>query len=255
MDMTKSIFITGGASGIGAATLRLFHSRGWRVGFCDIDAAAGGRLLKELPEAVFYKVSTCHRAELEAAIADFAANGHGLNAVFCNAGVHHSGTLLGTSEEDLRRVVEINLFGTVNTLRAALPHILGTQAGPRAVVINASDQSIIGKPHSFAYGMCKGALGQLTKSLALDLAKDGVRVNAVCPGTIRTPLVDAIFERCHRQDSSRAIDSFWEEEASLFPMQRVGTPDEVAGGVYYLIEEATFTTGSLLSIDGGLTAG
>lgn len=255
MAITKSIFITGGASGIGASTLRLFHARGWRVGFCDIDESAGAGLAEELCGSSFYQVSTCDAAGINAAIGDFAQCTSGLNALFCNAGVHHSGTLMATSDEELRRVVEINLFGTINTLRAAIPWILKSREAPRAIVINASDQSIIGKPHSFAYGLCKGALGQLTKSLALDMAKDGIRVNAVCPGTIRTPLVDAIFQRCHNHDQSRSIDSFWEEEAALFPMQRVGSPEEVARGVYYLIEDATFTTGTLLSIDGGLTAG
>ncbi|MDE6278209.1 MAG: SDR family oxidoreductase [Muribaculaceae bacterium] len=254
--MRKSIFITGGASGIGGASAALFLERGWNVGVYDLNRTAlVDGLTGEYGAGRFaYHGGDTRSAEaLKAAAEETAEALGGLGAVFACAGVHHSDTLMDVSEDELRRVMEINIMGTFNTLRACIPLIL--KSGGGAVVINASDQSLIGKPHSFAYGLTKGALGQMTKSLALDLAGKGVRVNAICPGTIRTPMVDAIFARCAASGAGSEAE-LWAEEASLFPLGRVGEASEVARLVYFLAsEESSFCTGGLYTIDGGLTAG
>ena len=177
-----------------------------------------------------------------------------MDAVFSNAGIHRSNTLLDISDEELDMILQINIIGTVNTLQEAVPAIIARGGG--AVVINASDQCLVGKARSFAYGMTKGALGQITRSLAIDLGRQGVRVNAVCPGTIHTPLVDGVFARCSARDGGlRSVEEYMAEEDALFIRGRMGQAGEVAGLVYFLAsDEASFCTGGLYPVDGGLTA-
>ncbi|MDE6310337.1 MAG: SDR family oxidoreductase [Muribaculaceae bacterium] len=253
--MRKSIFISGGASGIGAASMALFLERGWAV--CVYDLKISEEFARQYGcygEKLLLIEGDTRDAEGVRNAADTAAERFGgLGSVFACAGVHSSDTILDVSEEALRRMIDINIMGTYHTLQACLPHIIAGGGG--SVVINASDQSLVGKPHSFAYGLTKGALGQICKGMALDLASKGVRVNAICPGTIRTPMVDAIFARCSAQGLG-SEEELWAEEEALFPLGRVGRPEEVAKLVYFLAgEDSSFTTGSLYSIDGGLTAG
>lgn len=123
------------------------------------------------------------------------------------------------------------------------------------MVINASDQATTGKRNSFAYGLTKGALGQITKSLSLDLLPEGVRVNAICPGTIRTPLVDNLFRRIASQ-TGESVNDLWESENADYARGRAGEPAEVAELVFFLATDASsFCSGGLYLIDGGLSAG
>lgn len=249
----KTIFITGGASGIGAAAVRRFHAAGWGVAFADIDAAAGHALASELEGTVFFAADTRDKAAMQhAADATVKHFGH-LDSVFANAGIHRKNTILDIDDAELHLVVDTNLYGTIHTLQACLPHIVANGGG--TVVLMASDQASIGKRASFAYGLTKGAIAQMTKSMALDLAPHNVRVNAVCPGTVRTNLVEKLFARLSEKTGRPAEEYFAEEDAE-FPMGRIGTPAEVAEAVYFLASDASsFTTGSLLAVDGGITAG
>ena len=248
----RTIFITGGAAGIGAAAVRKFASEGWNVVFMDLDQPRGLALEREVHGSVFVKGDTRRRSDIEAAISIVRSRFGGLDSVFANAGIHRKNTLLDISDEELDLVIQTNLYGTVNTLRAAVPEIIAGGGG--SVVLMASDQSFIGKTASFAYGLTKGAIGQMTKSLALDLADKGVQVNAVCPGTVRTPLVENLFERLSAH-TGKPVEEYFAEEGALFPVGRVGYPEEVAELVYFLASgKAPFITGALMPIDGGLTA-
>lgn len=207
-DNKKNVFITGGSTGIGAASVRKFLAAGWNVTFMDINAKDGQELAQETG-ALFVLGNTRSRE---------------------------------------------NIKGTVRTLQEAVPSIL--RKGGGSVVINASDQSYIGKANSFGYGLTKGALGQITKSLAIDLGPKNVRVNAVCAATIRTPLAINLFQKfadiTHNGDAS----AYWEAEAKLYPLGRVGEPHEVAELIHFLASDAaSFITGGLYLIDGGLVAG
>ena len=251
----KTIFITGGATGIGAATVRKFIAEGWNVGFMDFNSDAACRLAGEInvPERLIFTAGdTRRREDIHAGVEATAARFGAIDSVFANAGIHRRNTLLDISDEELKQVIDTNIYGTVNTLREAVPHII--RAGGGSVVINASDQWFVGKAHSFAYGLTKGALGQITRSLSIDLGPYNIRVNAVCPGTIHTPLVDALFEKFSKTDG-KTIEEYWQEENALYARGRVGEPEEVAEMVFFLAgDKASFCTGGHYLEDGGLVA-
>lgn len=252
---TKTIFITGGSTGIGAACVAKFLSEGWNVGFMDLNIGAAEALVAgcgSRDRLLFVGGDTRLRGDVSRAVTMIAERFGGIDSVFANAGIHRRDTLLDISDSELDLVIGTNIYGTVNTLREAVPHII--KAGGGSVVINASDQWFVGKAHSFAYGLTKGALGQITRSLSIDLAPYGIRVNAVCPGTIHTPLVDSLFEKFSAIDG-KSVDDYWREENALYARGRVGTPGEVAEMVYFLAsDKSSFCTGGHYLIDGGLVA-
>lgn len=250
--MKNTIFITGGSTGIGAAAVRRFVAEGWQVAFADINDEAGQALAAETG-ALYRHADTRNAAEVQAAVDAAVEAFGGLTSVFCNAGIHRRNTMLDTPEEEFDLVVKTNLYGTFHTLKAAVPAIIASGGG--TVVINASDQSMTGKKASFAYGMTKGALGQIVKSLTLDLLPKGVRVNAVCPGTVRTPLVDRLFNEVSER-TGESVESMWAAENADYARGRAGEPDEVAELVHFLASDrSSFCSGGLYLIDGGLSAG
>lgn len=262
MTPRKSIVITGAAHGIGRETAILFYENGYQVFAIDFDKAGLDTLkkdvadLKSQSEAPAERLHVFHAStsdknvlnEIAMNVKELSPN---LDALFVNAGVHGSNTILTISDEELDRILHTNIFGSIYTIQAFLPYMVEQKRG--AVVINSSDQFFIGKPNNFAYGLTKGALGQIVRSLAADYAKDGIRVNAVCPGTIRTPLSEEAIAR-YSQRSGKSLDECWAEENSLFPLGRVGEAKEVAKMVRFIVEDATYSTGSFFTCDGGLTA-
>ncbi|HOW16861.1 MAG TPA: SDR family oxidoreductase, partial [bacterium] len=168
------------------------------------------------------------------------------------AGIHLSQNLEDTSLDDFEKVLSVNLKGLFYVLKLTIPKMKKQKHGN--IVLMGSDQCFVGKRNSFVYGLTKGAIGQITKSTALDCAKYGIRINCVCPGTTNTPLYNnAVKNYSYRTGIN--IDTIHQEEDKVIPLGRIGTPEEIANLVLFLLsDKASFITGSLVSIDGGYTA-
>lgn len=251
----KTVFITGGSTGIGAATVRKFISQGWNVSFMDVNAHEANRLTESIDcqdRLLFTEGSICNRADIRKSVDATVGRFGKLDSVVANAGIHRRNTLLDITDEELDLMIQTNIYGTVNTLREAVPHIAAVGGG--SVVINASDQWFVGKTHSFGYGLTKGALGQITRSLSIDLGPMNIRVNAVCAGTIHTPLVDNLFAKYSKLEN-RPVEDYWKEENALYARGEAGRPEEVAEVIYFLASDASsFCTGGHYLVDGGLVA-
>ncbi|WP_286237129.1 SDR family NAD(P)-dependent oxidoreductase [Neptuniibacter halophilus] len=241
--MNKVCIVTGGSAGIGAAVVERLLREGYQV--FNFDLAPSG-------EGEFVACDMADRGQVEQAVAEVVQRCGRIDAVVSNAGIHFSGTLENTTEADLDRVFSINVKGAYYLLQATLPTMRAQRSG--SVVLLGSDQSLIGKSNSFAYNLSKAALASMARTTALDYAEYGIRANAVCPGTIETPLYHQAVQRyCDRSGADKAeVDR---EEAALQPLGRLGQPEEVAALIALLVgDEARFITGSLQVIDGGYTA-
>jgi NAD(P)-dependent dehydrogenase (short-subunit alcohol dehydrogenase family) len=239
----KAALITGGASGIGLATARLFLAEGAAVTIADIDAEALARV--DLPvHAVEGDVASM--ADAERMVTEAVAAHGRLDVLFCNAGIPARIPIEELTEEQWDRVLAVNLKGMFTVTKAALPHL--KEAGGASVVFTGSELSFVGDPETPAYSASKGAVVTLTRSLALDLIRYGIRVNAICPGTTMTPLIERELETAPDPERMRA------ELATWGPIGRTAEPDEQARGVLFLVAEATYAVGTTLLMDGGFTA-
>lgn len=237
-----TLILTGGSSGIGLAIAQAFNAKGYHV--CNLDRQPG-------PVGEYFAcdmADVTHVSDIVKRIADQRT----IHALICNAGIHVSATILDTSPELLDKVLDINVKGAYAATKAVLPHMQTNRDG--VILYIASDQSVVGKPNSFAYNLSKHALASMAKTTALDFAKDNIRANALCPGTIDTPLYqNAIQAYCERSGANP--EDVHAEEAACQPLNRLGRAEEVASFALYLASpEASFITGSLQMMDGGYTA-
>ena len=247
----KVALITGGSLGLGKATAELFVKEGAKV-------VITGRTEKTLQEAVEeaknkgleidYLVSDVSKEEDCKEAVDFTLNKYGkIDILFNNAGVLHAALTHETDTETWDRLFNINVKGTYLMSKYAIPHML--ENGYGCIVNNSSIAGLKGIPGISAYNSTKGAVTQLTRSMALDYAKQGIRVNAICPGTIETPMVDGLLDKM--PDRGGAEELF----KSFHPMGRFGTADEIAHSVLFLCDDnIQFMTGLMLSVDGGWVA-
>lgn len=207
--MDKVVFITGGSTGIGNACVHKFHNEGYKVAFMDINQEEGQKIANNLKDVLFIAGDTKNKEDIKNAVARAVEKFGNFDVISLNAGIHRCNTILDISDEELDLIIQTNIYGYVNTMRIAIPH-MKKEGG--SIVINASDQCFVGKPNSFAYGLTKGALGQITKSLSLDLAPK-IRVNAVCAGTIKTPMAERLFQDFTNITHGGNTDFYWQNEA------------------------------------------
>jgi NAD(P)-dependent dehydrogenase (short-subunit alcohol dehydrogenase family) len=242
----KVAVITGGASGIGLATAQLFLEEGAAVTIADIDADALARVEAELPvHAVEGDVASM--ADAEQIIAKAIATHGRIDVLFCNAGIPARIPIEQLTEAQWDRVLAVNLKGMFTMTKAALPHMRAARGG--SIIFTGSELSFVGDPETPAYSASKGAVLTLTKSLALDLIRYGIRVNAICPGTTMTPLIERELETAPDPEAMRAALATWG------PSRRTAEPVEQARGVLFLATDATYAVGTALLMDGGFTAG
>lgn len=248
----KIALVTGAGSGIGAAIAETFARVGAHVFVADRDAVGGqgtvDRILAAGGKAEFIELDVADSRRCEAVAEAVLAKAGRLDVLVNNAGVGHVGTMANTTADDLDRLHAVNTRGTFNVIKAFFPSMLARKSG--AIVNIASIGGLIGVRDRLAYTITKHAIVGLTRAMALDHARDGIRINAICPGRVETPWVTA---RLKEYPDPKAA---YEEMSATQPMGRMGKPEEIAAAALYLAsDEAAFVTGSTLTPDGGWSAG
>jgi meso-butanediol dehydrogenase / (S,S)-butanediol dehydrogenase / diacetyl reductase len=239
----STAIVTGAANGIGAACARAFAEAGWNLVLVDRDEEALGPLAGDA-ETLIGDVAT--REVNQAAVALAEDRFGGLDAVVANAGVNLARPLDDTTDEDIDRLLAVNLRAVVYIAQAAHRALA---RGRGSLVVMASKTGLVAQPDSPIYCATKGAAIQLARALALDWAPEGIRVNAVCPGIVDTPMLESFFEQL--PDPERAREEF----ATAQPLGRLARPEECAAAALFLASEgASFITGVALPVDGGFTA-
>jgi NAD(P)-dependent dehydrogenase (short-subunit alcohol dehydrogenase family) len=240
----KIALITGATAGIGAATAKLFAERGAKLVLTGRNAQAGAALAAELA-AVFVAVDITNPGAAEHLVFTSLQTHGRLDVLVNNAGALHRGDAVNTTDAQWDHVMAVNVSALFRMSRAVVPVMRAQKSG---VIINiASDWGLIAAQAAVAYGASKGAVVQLTRSMAADHARDGIRVNAVCPGDTDTRMLDPGI------DENRP--SRLQKMADAIPLGRIGQPRDVAAAIAFLAsDDAAFITGAMLPVDGGNSA-
>jgi len=246
---TKTAVVTGGGKGIGQAISQVFARQGARVYILDVDEKSAADTIRQIQEsggsAYFEPCDVTQPQQVQEALDSIAASAGTVDIVVNNAGIAHIGTAETTTPDDLDRVLNVNVKGVYNVIRAALPH-LKEKGG---VILNlASVAAFVGLNDRFAYSATKGAVATMTLSVAKDYLAYGIRCNSISPGRVHTPFVDGFLKNNYPGQE----DEMFEKLSKTQPIGRMAEPEEIACLALYLCsDEASFITGSDFPIDGG----
>jgi NAD(P)-dependent dehydrogenase (short-subunit alcohol dehydrogenase family) len=244
----KAALITGGTSGIGEATAVLFAKEGAKVAITGRNEKRGEavakRILSDGGEAIFIRADVRKAEECRHAVEETLRAFHHLDILFNNAGVFFPRTIVDCTEEEWDLQMDVNLKGTFLMSKAALPSMIEQRCG--VIIHNSSGWGIAGGDAAVAYCASKGGVVLLTKAMAIDHGRQGIRVNCICPGDVDTPMLP---------EDARMRGLKWEdylEGCADRPMGRIGTADEIAKAVLFLAsDDSSFMTGAALVVDGG----
>jgi len=243
----KSV-VTGGASGIGAATARRFAAEGAQVCILDRDVATAQALAEELGSEHFaLELDVRFEAAVEQAAADVYARWEAVDVLVNNAGSELNKTYNETTVEEWDKVLDTDLKGPWLLCKHFVPRMV--ERGSGSVINISSLNGLVGFPLSTAYGSAKGGLVVFTRDMAIELATTGVRINCVCPGVIETPMMERWTDLMPDKDEAKAM------LRGVMPIGRMGTAEEVAGAVlFFASADSSLCQGAVLSVDGGFTA-
>jgi meso-butanediol dehydrogenase / (S,S)-butanediol dehydrogenase / diacetyl reductase len=243
----STVIVTGAGNGIGAACARMFAGAGWELILVDRDGEALDRAGEAAGVTVATLAGDVTRREVNEAAVALAEDRFGrVDAVVANAGVNLARTVDDTTDEDVDRLFGVNVHALIYMAQAAHAALARTTG---SLVVMASKTGLVAQRDSPVYCATKGAAIQLSRALALDWAPEGIRVNAVCPGIVDTPMLEQFFQELPDSEGARA------EFACAQPLGRLARPEECAAAALFLAsQEASFITGVALPVDGGFTA-
>jgi meso-butanediol dehydrogenase / (S,S)-butanediol dehydrogenase / diacetyl reductase len=253
--LSRVAIVTGGTSGIGRATALLFAEEGADVVITGRRADLGVRVVDEIrrreARGVFVQADHSQAGDCSRVVEQTLSEFGRVDILFNNAGIVTSGTAETTSDEVWNDTFAINVTAVWHMCKLVIPHM--KRQGQGVIVNNGSDWSVVAGKDAFPYIASKGAVSMMTKAMALDYARDSIRVNAVCPGDT---LVERWMEKGYFESSDPVtIEEAMKESSAYIPMGRFGKPEEIARAVLFLAsDDSSFVTGHLLLVDGGNTA-
>jgi NAD(P)-dependent dehydrogenase (short-subunit alcohol dehydrogenase family) len=247
----KAAIVTGGASGIGLATAQLFAEEGAAVVIADINEEQGKQAEQKINStggrAIFVRCNVARAADCERAVQAAVETFGRLDILFNNAGIIRRADVIGTTEDEWDRVMDINVKSIFLMSKYAVPEI--ARQGGGAIVNTGSGWGIKGGRNAVSYCASKGAVVNMTRAMAIDHGSQNIRVNCICPGDTDTPML-----RSEAQQLGQAEEKFL-AEAKERPLNRYAQPIEIAQAVLYLVSDAaSYITGAVLAVDGGGTA-
>ena len=249
----KVAVVTGAGSGIGRAAATLFAQEGAEVAVLDVNADTAGETAKRIAEAGGKALALAADVADRAAVTDVFAeiiSEHGrVDVLYNNAGVNSKGSVIDATEDDWDRSFAVNAKGTFLCSQAAAASMVATGGG--SIINQGSVAALVGIASFASYCAAKGAVVALTRSMSVDLAPRGVRVNAICPGTVYTPLMEPMLTARGSGDLAAGLAL----TVAKYPIGRLGTPEEIAAVALFLAsDDSSFLTGSVIAADGGMTS-